>query len=232
MRPIDTHELRTVNITDNTEARNLLYQVVGSMCSYCEMRIDNMGEREHVESTSKGGDLASMKNTLLACKYCNTRKSDLIVSRDECIWPDEDNTFLAYEYLDDGSVLVALDPRHPAYAQAERLWSVCGLNSIPDAKHSDQRRRSRIEAWAKAMDARLDWETLVQCDPQTSHPHLQSTCKMTAQAASTGGFFSVWMCVFSDVDDMKNALINAFKGTAKDCFDAKGNPVSRKNGKL
>ena len=53
-------------------------------------------------------------------------------------------------------------------------------------------------------------------DPSSRKAYLSQT-KILAQSS---GFFSVWMDVFKDDDEVKNMLISAFKGTkAEYCMD-------------
>lgn len=46
------------------------------------------------------------------------------------------------------------------------------------------------------------------------------------------GFFSIWMMVFSDDTEIKNALIETFPGTSKECFDQNGMAIHRKGGRI
>ena len=53
-------------------------------------------------------------------------------------------------------------------------------------------------------------------DPSSRKAYLSQT-KILAQSS---GFFSVWMDVFKDDEEVKNMLISAFKGTkAEYCMD-------------
>jgi hypothetical protein len=40
------------------------------------------------------------------------------------------------------------------------------------------------------------------------------------------------MHVFADDPDMRRRFIDAFPGTARDCFDTSGNPVNRPGGRI
>lgn len=55
---------------------------------------------------------------------------------------------------------------------------------------------------------------------------------ITNELAPATGFFSVWMTVFSQHPEMRRGFINAFPGTAPDCFDADGAALARPNGRV
>lgn len=86
-------------IQEYRDALPYLESLLGIYCSYCGAIIDHAPEIEHVVSKSKGGDKTEWKNLLLACKYCNTRKSNKTTSenKNDYLWPDENNTELAYD---------------------------------------------------------------------------------------------------------------------------------------
>jgi hypothetical protein len=53
-----------------------------------------------------------------------------------------------------------------------------------------------------------------------------------ARTAKENGFFSIWMQVFNGHEQMRLKLIEAYPGTAQNCFDNHGNTISRPGGKL
>jgi hypothetical protein len=57
---------------------------------------------------------------------------------------------------------------------------------------------------------------------------LQGICS----EATALGFFSVWLHVFKEEDKICLALIDAFTGTAQECFDGSGQPIPRIGGKI
>ncbi len=68
---------------------------LGTYCSYCERRTSLAVE--HVIPKSKRPDLErEWTNFLLACTTCNSVKGDKDVVIQKFLWPDRDNTFLAY----------------------------------------------------------------------------------------------------------------------------------------
>lgn len=100
MRPVNKGTSPYTSIQEYRDALPYLESRIGIYCSYCGAIIDHAPEIEHVVSKSKGGDKTEWKNLLLACKYCNTRKSNKTTSenKNDYLWPDENNTELAYTY--------------------------------------------------------------------------------------------------------------------------------------
>ena len=100
MRPVNKGKSPYQKIDDYSEALPYLEKQLGAYCSYCEFPIKHVPEVEHIASKTNGGDRTDWNNLLLGCKYCNTRKSKTTSPEDvdEYIWPDHDNTALAYTY--------------------------------------------------------------------------------------------------------------------------------------
>ena len=48
--------------------------------------------------------------------------------------------------------------------------------------------------------------------------------------AVSRGFWSVWLQVFHDDEEMRSSLIKWFPGTATDCFDGNTRPIPRLGG--
>lgn len=225
MRPVDTSSISHIETTNRGVARRHLGETIGWFCSYCELPIHNRPEREHVEATSQGGNPTSLANNLLACSICNSTKNNRIANRSECLWTDRDNTFLAYLYTCDGIVTVNPDLQEDVFPLAQRLYDACGLGKHPTPNQTsvDNRWSGRSTAWIKATDAKTDWIDLYKSEqnPQIRARHANGI------ARQTDGFFSIWMTVFHDEPQIKATLIEHVIGTAKDCFDASGNPIAR-----
>ena len=98
MRPVNKGKSPYQKINDYSEALPYLEKRLGGYCSYCEFPIKHVPEVEHIASKANGGDRTDWNNLLLGCKYCNTRKGKKtsLEDVDEYIWPDRDNTALAY----------------------------------------------------------------------------------------------------------------------------------------
>ncbi len=212
------------------EAIGDLESVLDLYCSYCERRFPAGLEVEHVSPKSLGGALTNWQNFLLGCKTCNTAKWNKPASQATALWPDSDNTLLALSYSVGG--FVALAPALPAAVEAlaTKLVQLVGLDRH-DATHGkkptkrDKRWFHRDEAWKLATGVRADYDIVFPVHPQQA-------LNSVVNAALGYGFFSVWMTVFRDVPVVRSSLVNVFKGTALDCFDAQGAPVKRPQGRI
>lgn len=203
-------------------ARNDLASQIGWYCSYCEMPVKNMIEVEHIVPVNQGGFELEWENFLLSCRYCNGIKSDNNTSRNGFFWPDINNPLLFLLYTPFNSVEVTTTQLSPDNLQIARATiQLTGidrhLSSLNQPTEADSRWRHRDDAWMIAARSYDNWikvptdEMLVQVI-------------LTAQGT---GFFSVWIIIFENELRIKDALINAFPGTALDCFDEDYNPIVR-----
>ena len=103
--------------------------------------------------------------------------------------------------------LVGLD-RHSA-----RGW--------PRPAARDKRWQQREELWAIAENSVNAFEGLGRSAEARS---------LIVDIAKGYGFLSVWLTLFDAYLDVKVALIEAFPGTAKNCFDDAGQAVNRPGG--
>lgn len=204
---------------------------LGEYCSYCEFPIKHVPEVEHIASKVNGGDRTDWKNLLLGCKYCNTRKSRATSpeSVDEYIWPDCDNTALAYTYQNgvpevNKKKLLEADSTGKFYKKAKKLFDLVQLNHVPDKKEKDKRFAKRNEAFQIAQESLDNWRTIKKIVNDSRVLELyKNTIATTALAV---GFFSVWMTVFSEESEILCMLIERFPNTRKEYFDKAGHPVS------
>lgn len=217
------------------KACNALQDAIGEYCSYCERWIASAIEVEHVLPKN---EYPSQKyrwgNFLLACKNCNSGKGHGAIAITDFLWPDSDNTSLAFCYDQEGRVYpnAALPPA--IYAKAKAIWELTNLNwhldtsfpgmSAPSEK--DKRYIHRREAWLYANDKR---DQLLQFDSQQRRESVM-------RDALQRGMFSIWMAVFggqSELDrEMRKLFINGFKGTSADCFNRLANPCRRATGQI
>ena len=213
MRPIlkKTNPRKVKNYQDYKA--DLLTEI-GAYCSYCERSMDL--HIEHIKPKSQYPELeCEWDNLLLACKNCNSTKGDKDFDLDEVLLPHRDNTFRAFHYSQGGvvSALEGMSWTDKALATIKMV----GLDKTPasDPKASDLRWKKRLEAWNIANRYR------------DSH-----NSESIIDLAQAHGFWSVWMSVFQDNNAVKERLIQAFSGTAQDCFDATQNyaPLPRENG--
>lgn len=223
MRPVDKGTNPGI-YTNYSQARHILAERIGYFCSYCEMKVFNSIEVEHILPQNQGGAVLSWSNFLLSCKYCNTIKSDHNATITDYFWPDRDNTDLVFEY---GEVDV-ISPRalpQELISKATATINLMGLDKNPAGPHfptqSDTRWRSRKEVWDIAMKNFNQWRKAP----------IQPMAVVIAHCSITSGHYSIWRKVFESeqlvLDEIDIAYIN--KHLYKQyCLD--GSRVVRPNG--
>jgi hypothetical protein len=192
------------------------------------MRIWNLPAAEHVQPKVHHDALErSWCNLLLSCGYCNPTKGAADVGRDECLWPDTDNTARAYSYSEAG-VHVNDELPPDLHRRATRTWRLVGLDKRPAGERepsaADPRFRRRQEVWGVATMAREQLLT-ARADGRGTE-----VAWCVVALARESGFWSVWMTVFADDREMRARFLQAFEGTATCCFDAETRPVRRPGG--
>lgn len=216
MRPIDKGEAPSVKFQRYQDAEPYLEERIGAYCSYCEFPIQHVPEVDHKEAKSKGGSELGWHNLLLSCKYCNTRKHDVVCAggKDSYIWPDEEDTFHCFSY---GSDLPELNEHYlrakePALrSRAERLYQMIKLGNIPTSpRDKDRRYAKRSYARRCAEQCRAAWEKVVNSAEREEY------FSIMLELAKSTGFFSVWMEVFQGNGTVRQGLIGAFKGTRRE----------------
>jgi uncharacterized protein (TIGR02646 family) len=202
------------------EARNDLAERIGWYCAYCEMAVTNMIEVEHVIPVKKGGSEYDWDNFLLSCKYCNTVKGDRNDSREGYIWPDRDNSDLAFNYLQTGGITA----RNSAVKnEAEATIELMGLDRNPgmpnEPTKADSRWMFRLQSW---LVARLSYNNWIES------PGLEMANQI-ALTAKGMGFYSIWAQVFKNEAEVLKEIRQAITGTYI-VEDAHGNRLSRPKG--
>lgn len=232
MRPLDKGESPYKKISKYQDAEPYLEKRLGAYCSFCEMRVNNALAVEHKESKNSGGALTDWDNLLLSCVYCNSRKLEKIQkgNLDKWLWPDQHNTFLAFTYED------ALPKVNESYLRtvnedvlkrAKTVMEDLALDYKPEGtekkKYKDKRWQHRFRALSIAESYRDSWRKNGESEYEADQlRNIRYTAEQT-------GFFSIWRMVFKDEPKVKRVLIDAFAGTAKECFDESGTAVRRKN---
>jgi uncharacterized protein (TIGR02646 family) len=206
--PVDLSTGQPVRFTRYQEARPHLIERLGEYCSYCEMQVNSSLAVEHVRPKSKNPHLElEWSNLLLACPHCNPTKGDEDVTLGDYIWPDLDDTHLAFRYTQDGRV-VAIDG--PLKERAERMIRLVGLNKVPKpSESSDMRLRKRRIKYGEAIRYR---EIL----KRNNNPDVR---ELITDLARESGSRSIWVEVFKDDQDMIRRFNQAFVGTCLDCFE-------------
>ncbi len=213
MRPVNKGDTPNIKFKVYSDAEPYLEERLGAYCSYCEFPIAHVPEVEHRISKSKDGSLLAWDNLLLSCKYCNTRKSNIIESGNKglYIWPDEDNTFKAFTYEDGIPQVNEYCDDQETRSKATNLYSLINLGNIPqEPKDKDKRFIKRGEAFNTARITKENWEKV------KNSPERDSFRQMLLQLASALGFFSVWMEVFKDEPEICKDLVEVFPGTVKE----------------
>jgi len=233
MRPVErgpwpqTENGSNVAFADYRDARNELATRIGFFCSYCEMPKREAIDVEHKAPKAQAPHLErDWHNFLLACTACNSRKGNKPKpsALDDYLWPDSDNTFAAIVWQGDLAAKVAGGVGVAVSTCATKTIGLMKLDLAQplEPKLKDLRHYHRVRAHAKAL---LSKDLLEKEDTVG----LRTLIALTATEA---GYFSIWMHVFAGDRDMRRRFIDAFPGTAQNCFDANGKPVNRPGGKI
>ena len=212
--PTDTNNNEMV-FSEYTQARGELIKRIGERCSYCEMHLDSSLAVEHVKPKKPSGVAQAIRerelswdNFLLACTNCNSTKGDIDVVLEDYVWPDRDNTFMAFVHSEGGLVRAEKAPHE---ARAVNTIKLVGLDKTPEtAEASDRRWLNRREAWDIAQESLQD---LIESDTPAFRRQIIRTVK-------SGAYWSIWMTVFKDHPGILREMIYAIPGTAVECFDA------------
>ncbi len=210
------------------EARHDLAERIGYYCSYCEMPVKNSIEVEHILPVNQGGNRVDWNNFLLSCKYCNTIKSDNNDNLDNYLWPDRDNTDLAFEYYEMGVIAPKDNLNNNLSILAQNTINLTGLDRIPGGinipTEADTRWRSRKEVWDIANKSLENW-------------HKAPISEMADQIAKTSklsGHYSIWCKVFESVTEVLAEIDNVYRqyGLFKEYEDDNITRKIRINGRI
>ncbi len=197
---------------------------LGTYCSYCERRLPSGLAVEHKAPKGIHCDRElDWDNFLLSCPTCNSVKGKKDLSDQDTLWPDSHNTLLAVSYAKGGLVEVAGSLHGHLRRRAKALVQLVGLDrheaaGFPSPTGRDDRWRQREQIWSTAESCRDRYESLGRTE---------TALGLVLDAARGYGFPSVWLTVFAGHPPVKLRLIDAFPGTPRTCFDARGEPVAR-----
>ena len=224
MRPVEKGATpkehgKDVIFTDYKQAKRYLITRLGEYCSYCETKIPANLAVEHVLPKSIRPALKlTWDNFLLACTNCNSTKGDTNINLADYIWPDRENSFMAFLYDNSGIVKVNPASDQTTRDRSKATIALMGLDKhAPNTgttayqKASDLRFQHRIEAWRKAAIHLKDYRNA----PDNFKPQLALYIVEVVQGY---GFWSVWMTVFSNQPKVQKLLIEGFPGTRKTYF--------------
>ena len=226
MRPVDKGDALQA-YRNYGEARHDLAGRLGYYCSYCEMKVRNSLEVEHVLPRNQGGAPVDWNNFLLSCKYCNTIKGDHNDNLEYYFWPDRDNTDLAFDYSEARVIEPSKNLSDDQKALAESTIRLMGLDRIPGGREeptpADTRWRSREEVWFMAKGSLKRW-------------HAAPIPEMAEQIASGAlgcGHYSIWMKIFEQESEVLLEIDEIYrtKGLFKE-FAADGSHILRENARI
>jgi uncharacterized protein (TIGR02646 family) len=188
------------------EAKRDLIERLGKYCSYCETRLNASLAVEHVQPKIHHPNLAlDWHNFLLACTNCNSTKGSQDIVLDEYYWPDIHNTFMAFQYLEGGRVVVHPDLTEEQTDKAKRTIQLVGLDKTPDKPEaSDRRWQNRKQVWEIAQ---MNLKRLESTTDKSNYT------KAIVDMAKGYGFWSIWTTVFRNHSEVLQGLMTEFVGT-------------------
>lgn len=229
MRPVRRGDSpRSDDFEHYEDAKPELVSRLGMYCSYCERRVSTLLAVEHMEP--KGGDYAKPElagrwsNFLLACTNCNACKGSKPIDFSGLMFPDRDNTYVAFTYEMDGTVAPSAALSDANQQKARDTLRLLGLDKplqvFLDANGQQvalDRVAQRLDVFARAQDSLSDYR---------DNTDNEAVKRLIVNLALSDGFFSIWMRVFADCPEMKCRFIAAFSGTAQSgCFDCDSGDV-------
>lgn len=243
MRPVDKWPVEariqnnghTIEINSDykpyREAKPLLALNLGQFCSYCEEAYHQLRDLhvEHIQPKKYMEDgryiyahlETKWDNFLLSCETCNGQdnKDTKNVVYGKCHLPHLNNTFLSLCYMDGGVVVVNPDLEGTAKENASNLLNLVGLNKSPkESSPGDSRWKKRRKDWNLASLYLTKYRE-GKCDVRT-----------IIDLVKGYGGWSIWFTIFRDHREVREALVEQFPGTSKECFDADYNPIPRHPG--
>jgi len=215
------------NFGEYRDAFPHLVSRVGPYCVYCERRIQTGLAVEHIQPkglAQYAGLVGRWDNFLLGCINCNGTKKDKDVLLERTFLPDRDNTFAAFVYTQDGKVFPS-PTLSDAYARMARdTLALTGLDKRLNEVFDENGKLVAIDRVGQRMEA---WLVAEESLAELRATPTDAMRRQIVRTAIRTGSFSIWMQVFASDPTTRRMLIDAFPGTAKDCFDAQTtSPVS------
>lgn len=230
MRPIDKTPDRG-SFPKYEDAQQPLTGLLGAYCSYCERWIASAIHVEHkLPKSDYPVEKLKWANFLLSCNNCNSGKGHGKLILDDYVWPDVDNTFLAFQYDAEGRVLARTGLVNDLDSKVHRTWKMLGFDRHPDRLTAGMQEPTKKDLrWLHRREA---WQRATRLKNGLAVSDTQERRAAIADMATERGMFSIWMTVFENDVDIRQRLIVAFPGTAGQCFDAHGRAVLRAGGQL
>ncbi|ELS8946900.1 HNH endonuclease [Vibrio fluvialis] len=182
-----------------------LIDAFGNYCSYCEQMTKL--DVEHVVPKSRDEGLKlEWTNFLLGCSSCNRDfKKNKNLDRNGYLWPDEVDTFKAFDYLSNGDVKVKTGFADANKAQA--ILDLCNLAPPPKDKiktPNDYLWFQRAATWVIAERERDLYQNKIRSEADIAY------------LAALVGYWSVWVSVFNGYPDVIKAISALYTGTHND----------------
>lgn len=228
MRPIDRGDAPNVygryqDAIGDLEAR------LGCYCSYCERRFPALLAVEHVSpKISDPARTIDWTNFLLGCVNCNSTKGDTPTNDQDFLWPDKDNTLAAFEYRDGGLVEASPGLSPDIRQKAVSLIELIGLDRHP-GQPDDKQPTDRDKRY---LEREENWKLAQQMRDVLSRNDNEDFREVIVRLAIKSGFFSIWFGAFQDDQEIRRRLVDAFAGTARDCFEVDWTLKARVGGHL
>jgi hypothetical protein len=193
------------------------------------MPIGNEPDVEHVQPKSRQGNPLDWDNLLLSCKKCNKIKNAKNPDRVNYLWPDEDNTIIAFSYYNE--IMVSPAPYLSDHVRqlAQNTIELVGIDRVPGKINNptqkdkmDLRWIKRRKAWDYANRSLVNWQN----NPSSE---LRTQIGLTAEAS---GFYAIWLMVFSGHPLMITEIKSRFKGTYEPLIDDNNQIIRRPNGRF
>ncbi len=232
MRAINKGSVPLVNgipkkVSDYKDWRQDLIDRIGNYCCYCNMRLNDSPQVEHVvpknpQPGHAAGSMLDWDNMLLGCGPCNRAKSNNPVSSATHYLPDVANTHLVFDYVVRnhptkpnavGCVPVVSVGPNVDSTKAVNTIKLCGLDKISvNARATDLRWQYRYEAllWAKVWKKQWDdW----------GYNNSNGFIDLLIIQIQAIGFFSIWLRTFENDQAVLEAIVSRISGNNLSCYD-------------
>jgi hypothetical protein len=151
-------------------------------------------------------------------------KNDRNASRMGYLWPDRDNTILAFKYSEDNIIEPSDNLLPDTVLMATNTIDLMGLQRTPHSNDEptdrDSRWIARIRTWGVIEDSFRDW---LSCP----------TPEMARQIARTAlghGFYSFWLKKFDNIPEVNDAIKQIFPNTYHPLRTQANTLIIRSNG--
>jgi uncharacterized protein (TIGR02646 family) len=213
-------------------AKSDLFLVIGQYCSYCEtwgysasVAVEHVQPKKYQlpDGSSPYAHLEeNWDNFLLGCVNCNSVKLNKDVKLTDVCLPHLHNSSMAFIYKEGGYIKINDSLSVAEKAMAENMLQLTGLDRRPGTPNYSR----KDKRWDQRRDC---WELAIRYLNKLQNK--ETDVNTITDLAKAKGHWSVWMSVFENHPVIRQALIEAFPGTAANCFDQHTVPL-RRNGTI